>query len=112
MTEPVDRYRRYMTGPSEGSLDRAVRDLRGIIRGRQRVDGGADRYTEAGLSRSHYDQLRHQRDDLDYREWNADTGFSGVTRQPDGPGMAAQAGAITPADMRRRLRRLELEDGF
>ncbi len=111
MSDPVDRYRRWMTG-NDRSLERAVTDLRRIIQARQRVNGGADRYTAAGLSRSHYDQLRHSRDDLDYREWNAATGFSGVTRGPTGPGMAGQAGAITPSDARRRRRLQELEEGF
>ncbi|MCB9730241.1 MAG: hypothetical protein H6746_17355 [Deltaproteobacteria bacterium] len=100
------RYARWASGTSDKSLARAIKDQARIIAGRLNATNATTRYTEAGLSRSHYDQLRYQRGDLDFREWNESTGFSGIDRRPTGPGM--------PEEGRRRrgAERKRIDDGF
>lgn len=113
MSQPVDApVSRWMKATSPESLERAAADQRRLAHGRMNHQPGAAPYTQAGLSREHYDALRYRRDDLDYREWNAATGFSGVDRWPTGPGMAGQSGTVTTGERRRRARRAEIEEGF
>ena len=100
------RHSRWATGTSPESLDRAMKDQARIARRRLNDGDSHTGYTEAHFSRRYYDVVRYHRDDLDYREWNAETGFSGVNRWPTGPGTESDGQA------RRRKRRLELDDGF
>ena len=104
-------YTLWAEGFSEASLQRALRDQATLKRG-ELNDGNDDcRYTRAQQTRRACDTLRAERDNLDYREWNEDTGFSGVTRWPEGPGMSAN-GVQSEGDKRRRARRIALDDGF
>lgn len=104
---------RWSTGTSDQSLNRALSDQVILNQGRMKASDSETRYTPAGLSRSHYDALRTDRDDLDNREWNDATGFSGVNRWPDAPGMAGQEPVQMSASERRRNRiRNEVDDGF
>ncbi len=93
---------RWASGTSDESLSRAVNDQAKLVKGRMNAGNISTRYTAAGLLTSHYDQLRHQRADLDYREWNADTGFWGIDRRPTGPGMPAE-GTRHRGPARRRI---------
>ena len=104
---------RWSTGTSDSSLDRALRDQAILNQGRMKATDSETRYTPAGLSRSHYDALRMDRDDLDFREWNEETGYHGVDRWPTGPGMSGQeAESTTEAERRRARLRREVDEGF
>lgn len=111
-------YTQWAEAFSKKDLERALRD-QALIRHAQLKDGNDyTRTTPSGLTQRAYDVVRAERDDLDYREWNSDTGFSGVNRWPKGPGMVGQGpvrqvrGAQTEAEIRRRARRDQLDDGF
>ena len=113
MPERDDKTARFATASSEASLDRALRDQTVLRRGRMSATDDESRYTPSGLSEEHYDALRRERGDLDYREWMASTQFSGLVRPPSLPGMAGQKdGAQTEAERRRDALRRELEEGF
>jgi len=113
MPERDTRLARYATATSDASLDRALRDQTALNQGRMNATNDENRYTPSGLSRDHYDALRSDRDDLDYREWMASTQFSGLVRPPTLPGMAGQqGGAKTEAEERRDKLRREMEEGF
>ena len=104
--EELGTYTQWAYGFSEASLERALDDQRTLRKG-QLNDGDAyTRTTPSGPSESNSRKLRADRDDLDYREWNSDTGFSGVDRWPTGPGVQ------TEGQQRRRARRVLLDDGF
>ena len=105
MSDKPDSYERWMTGSSDASRERAVQDQRRLKQGQLR-SGDAPTYTRSGFSRSYCDQLRRDRDDLDYREWMSDTGFSGLGRRHQGPGVE------TEGQVRRRQRLRELDEGF
>lgn len=106
MGEMKPRIARWATGTSEQSLARAVNDQAKLVKGRMNAGNAATRYTEGGLLTSHYDQLRYQRSDLDFREWNAPTGFCGIDRRPTGPGMPSEG------KRRRGPERKRLDHGF
>lgn len=109
--EKLGTYTQWADGFSRTSLRQALKDQVVIQRG-QLNNGNQDaRTTPSGRSRQEYDAVRATRDDLDYREWNEDTGYSGVTRWPQGPGMIGN-GVVTESEKRRRARRDELDDGF
>ena len=104
-------YTQWAEGFSKKSLDRALRDQAVLRHGQMNAGNDDCRYTPAQDTKSTCDKMRAQRTDLDYREWNADTGFSGVTRRPAGPGMTGN-GALTEGQKRRLDRRNEIDDGF
>jgi hypothetical protein len=106
MEDTKPRIARWASGTSAKSVTRAVDDQARLIKGRLNAGNASTRYTEAGLSKSHYDQLRYQRGDLDFREWNASTGFSGIDRRPTGPGMPQEG------TRRRGGPRVRIDDGF
>ncbi len=113
MPERDPQIARHATATSDASLDRALRDQATLRRGRLNATDDDNRYTPSGLSREHYDALRTDRDDLDYREWMASTQFSGLVRPPTTPGMAGQAdGSKTEAERRRDKLRRDLDEGF
>jgi hypothetical protein len=97
---------RWVSGTSQASAERALRDLEILQRGQLNQSDHEDRYAPAQDTRSACDVLRAHRDDLDFREWNETTGFSGVNRWPLGPGLRTEAAA------RRARRRQELDEGF
>lgn len=99
-------YARWAEGFSEASLTRALDDQRTLRRGQLNDGDEYNRTTPAGLSESHYRKLRSDRDDLDYREWNEESAFSGVDRWPTGAGVQSEG------QKRRRDRRDRLDDGF
>ena len=101
-----NRHSRWASATSSESLERAMRDQATIARRRLNDGDTHTGYTQAHFSRRYYDVVRCHRDDLDYREWNASTGFSGVNRWPTRPGLETESQA------RRRRRRAELDDGF
>jgi hypothetical protein len=104
---------RWATGTSQESLERSLKDVEILRRGRLKASDSETRYTPAGLSKSHYDTLRMDRDDLDYREWNEETGFSGLNRWPSDPGMGeTEPEHLTESERKRRRKRIELDDGF
>jgi hypothetical protein len=104
-------YTQWAEAFSRKDLDRALAD-QALLRRSQLKDGNDYcRTTPAGHSRRAYDTIRAERDDLDYREWNSDTGYSGVNRWPTGPGITAR-GVESPAQKRRRERKELLDDGF
>jgi len=108
-------YTQWAEAFSKGDLERALKD-QAMIRHAQLKDGNDyTRTTPSGLTQRAYDVVRADRDDLDYREWNSDTGFSGVNRWPKGPGMVGQGpgrGVQTEGEIRRRARKEQLDDGF
>ena len=105
--------KRWATGTSDASLKRSIDDFATLTKGRLRATDAETRTTPAGFSQSHYDALRYDRDDLDFREWNEDTGFHGVNRWPTGPGMEGQdLGELDEAERRRARLRVEMDDGF
>lgn len=104
-------YTRWAEGFSEASLERALDDQRALRRGQMNDGDEYNRTTPAGLSESHYRKLRSDRDDLDYREWNEETAFSGVDRWPTGAGVQS-TGVQSEGQKRRRDRRDRLDDGF
>lgn len=113
MPERDPQIARHATATSDASLDRALRDQTVLRRGRLNATDDENRYTPSGLSRDHYDALRWERDDLDYREWMLAQGFNGLVRPPTTPGMKGQdAGSRTDAERRRDARRREVEEGF
>lgn len=108
-------YTQWAEAFSKKDLDRALKD-QALIRHAQLNDGNDYcRSTPSGLTKRAYDTVRTERDDLDYREWNSDTGYSGVNRWPKGPGMVGQnvgRGIETEGQISRRTRRELLDDGF
>ncbi len=110
-TASLGTYTQWAEGFTPASLDRALRDQVVLKHGEMNNGNDDCRYTRAQQTKQACDTLRSERDNLDYREWNADSGFSGVTRWPAGPGMSAN-GAQTEGQKRRRARRVELDDGF
>jgi len=104
-------YTQWAEGFSRTSLRHALKDQVVLARGQLNDGDEAQRYTPAGRSESEYDTVRATRDDLDYREWNEDTGYSGVTRWPQGPGMAGN-GIESENQKRRRARKEQLDNGF
>ena len=106
MSSPVERIKRWMVGTSEASVQRAAQDLQHRFRGRLHESNHDTRYTMSGLSKRHYAALRAHRDELDCRNWNAHTGYSGLSRGPTGPGV------ISDGQERRRNRSAEVDDGF
>lgn len=110
-TGELGTYAQWAEAFSKKDLDRALKD-QALIRHAQLNDGNDYcRTTPSGLTRSAYDNLRAQRDDLDNHDWNSDTGFSGLSRTPSGPGIAAR-GVETAQQKTRRARRELLDDGF
>jgi len=104
--DDLGTFARWAQGFSPESLERALADQR-ILRKGQLNDGDVfTRTTPAGLTESHYQTLRGGRDDLDFREWNTESAFSGVDRWPNAPG------AQSEGQKRRRARREQMDDGF
>lgn len=115
-TQPLSRYARAV---SEAGLKRALDDQARLTRGRWNASNADSRHLPAGLSESHYQALRSDRDQLDSKEWNEHTGFSGCDRWPDDPGMPEAGDDEQAADarrtarqLRRAQRRMEIDDGF
>jgi hypothetical protein len=104
-------YTQWAEAFSKKDLDRALRDQALIHRAQLNDGNDYCRTTPSGLTRSAYDNLRAGRDDLDNRDWNSDTGFSGLNRAPQGPGMVGR-GVETTHQKKRRARRELLDDGF
>jgi len=104
--EALGTYTQWAEGFSPESVERALRDQVNLKRGQLNDGDEYSRTTPAGFSRRHYDKIRAERDDLDYREWNASTGFSGVNRWPAGPGVESEGQG------RRRARREAIDEGF
>lgn len=107
-------YAEWATGFSEEGLQRVLADQAAIQRGRLRDGDEYPRYAPNQPSKRGYDTIRAERDDLDYREWNEETGFNGVNRWPTGPGVTGPPGpgARSEGQRRRQRRRRELEEGF
>lgn len=103
-------YNRFAEAFSNDQLERTLKDQATIKRAQLR-EGNVVRVTPSQPSKRAYDAIRATRDDLDCREWNADTGFSGVTRWPSGPGMMGH-GVETEGQKRRRATIEQLDDGF
>ena len=95
---------------SAKSLERIFVDQARLQRGMLRHDTDC-RVTPASPAKLAYDEIRATRDNQDYREWNEDTGFSGVNRWPAGPGMTGH-GVETDGQQRRRAHLEQLDDGF
>lgn len=109
--EELGTYAKWAEAFSRQDLDRALRDQAILHRARLR-DGNEDaRYTPSQGSQRACDTVRAERDDLDYREWNSDTGFSGVSRWPSAPGMLGR-GQQSELQKKRRARKDLLDDGF
>lgn len=109
--QKLGTYAQWADGFSRTSLRQALKDQVLIQQGRLNNGNDDGRTTPSGRTREEYDALRSSRDDLDYREWNEDTGFSGVTRRPQGPGMAAN-GVRSESEKLRQARREKLDEGF
>ncbi len=110
-TGELGTYTQWAEAFTKKDLDRALTD-QAIIRKSQLNDGNDYcRTTPSGLTKSAYDVVRMSRDDLDYREWNSDTGYSGVNRWPKGPGMVGR-GMESDGQQRRRQHKELLDDGF
>ncbi|TNF23757.1 MAG: hypothetical protein EP329_26680 [Deltaproteobacteria bacterium] len=104
--EDLGTYTLWAYGYEDNGVKRALDDQRTLRRG-QLNDGNLDtRVTPSQPSESHSRKLRSDRDDLDYREWNSESGFSGVDRWPASPGV------LSEGQKRRRARMAELDDGF
>jgi hypothetical protein len=103
-------YTRWAEAFSPEGLQKTLKDQATLRRGQLR-EGDGNRVTPAQPTRRAYDAIRATRDNLDYREWNDDTGFSGVTRWPSGPGMVGH-GVETDGQKRRRAHLEQLDDGF
>ncbi|MCA9514865.1 MAG: hypothetical protein KC635_07985 [Myxococcales bacterium] len=104
--EVLGTYAQWVAGYSPESVARAMHDQAALRRGQMNDGNEYNRTVPSGPSERHYDKLRTERDDLDYREWNSDTGFSGVNRWPTGPGMQ------TDQQKRRRAARKVIDEGF
>ncbi len=100
------RANRFAYGTSEQSVQRALRDQGILERARRNAHDDETRYTRSTLTEAHYEALRSNRDDLDFRDWNASAGFSGIDRRPEGPGVHSQG------QRRRAGRRQQLDEGF
>ncbi len=103
-------YTRWAEAFSPAGLEKTLKDQAVLRRGMLREDHVC-RVTPSQPTRRAYDAIRATRDDLDNREWNEDTGFSGVTRWPSGPGMVGR-GVETEGQVRRRATIERLDDGF
>ncbi len=108
--DELGTYTRWAEAFSREGLEKTLKDQAVLRRGMMREDHVC-RVTPSQPSRRAYDAIRATRDDLDNREWNADTGFSGVTRGPTGPGMVGH-GVETDGQQRRRATIARLDDGF
>ncbi|MFT7580819.1 MAG: hypothetical protein ACI9MR_002493 [Myxococcota bacterium] len=106
LQETLGTYTQWAEAFSPEGLQIALKD-QARLRGGQLSDGDlCTRTTPSGFSKETYDVIRTDRNDMDYREWNEETGFHGVSRWPTGPGMQSDG------QKRRRKRRQDLDDGF
>ncbi len=104
--DSLGTYVRWAEGFTPDSLERSLEDLATLRRGQLSDSDEYQRTTPAGPTERHYRKLRADRDDLDFREWNSDTGYCGVHRWPSAPGVCTQH------QQRRRHRRQEIDEGF
>lgn len=104
--EELGTYTQWAYGYEESGVERALDDVRTLRKGQLNDGDSYTRTTPSGPSESNSKKLRADRDDLDYREWNSDTGFSGVDRWPTGPGVQSEG------QKRRSARKAQLDDGF
>lgn len=112
-TNNLGTYTLWAEAFSSQELTKRLNDQAQLKRGQLCDGNNFTRTTPAGLSRRAYDNVRANRVDMDNREWNSDTGFSGVNRWPKDPGMQGQGqGVQTPAEIRRRKVVERLDDGF
>ena len=91
MKEKSDSWTRWASGTSDDSLGRATRDRAALERARLRLPAEESRPVLGGPLESQCRQLRGERSMLDYAEWNAAAGFSGLRRAPDVPGVTGAA---------------------
>lgn len=114
MSEKFDKelgtFQRFAEAFSRAGLEKTLNDQVVLRRGMLR-ESNVMRVTPSQPTKRAYDAIRATRDDLDCREWNADTGFSGVTRTPAGPGMIGH-GIETEGQKQRRTTLEQLDDGF
>jgi hypothetical protein len=108
--EGLGTYTQWAEAFSKRDLDRALSDQAIIARSQMNEGNDHCRSTPSQPSKRAYDKIRTERDDLDYREWNSDTGFSGVNRWPKAPGIGR--GAETERQREHRARKEILDDGF
>ena len=109
--EELGTYSQWAEAFSKQGLDKALRDQALLHRAQLRDGSDSARYTPSQGNQRACDKVRSERDDLDNREWNSDTGFSGVSRWPSAPGMLGR-GQESDAQKKRRARKDLLDDGF
>lgn len=104
-------YTQWAEAFTKKGLDRALHDQALIRRGQMNDGNDFVRYTPAQPTQSACDVWRADRNDLEFRDWNKEFGFSGNSRERSGPGMYGR-GQESEGQKQRRQQREQLDDGF
>ena len=120
--DELGTYTQWAQAFSQKDLETRLRDQAILHRGQLNDGNDNTRYTPAQPTMRAADTTRANRDDLEFRDWMGEFGFSGNKRTLHGPGMFGQGqpsgpsgigrGHETTEQKHRRLRRETLEDGF
>jgi hypothetical protein len=110
--EKLGTYTQWAEAFSREGLERALRDQANIRHGQLNNGNEHTRYTPAQGDRRTCDTVRAGRDDLEFRDWNSEHGFSGASRPMNGPGSVGMAGTESEGQHRRRRRREVIDEGF
>ncbi len=111
--DELGTYTRWAEAFSDQGLERALADQALIHRGQLNDGDDFTRYTPAQGNRRACDTVRAARDDLEFRDWNSDFGFSGASRPLTAPGMLGRAGRVeSDGEARRRAQKRVIDEGF
>lgn len=109
--DELGTYTQWAEAFSRKGLETALRDQALIHRGQLNDGNEYTRYTPAHLTQRACDVVRAERDDLEFRDWNSEHGFSGASRERAGPGMVGR-GQESARQVERRARRKAIDEGF
>ncbi len=109
--DELGTYAQWAFGFNPKDTEKRLRDQALIRRGQLNDGNDYTRYTPSQGTQSACDVVRADRDDLEFRDWNSEHGFSGASRALPGPGMYGR-GQESDGQKHRRLKRELLDDGF
>lgn len=107
--DELGTYTQWAEAFTKQGLERTLRDQAHIRRGQLNDGNEYTRYTPAQGTERACDTVRADRDDLEFRDWNSEHGFSGASRELPGPGTV---GMESEGQRRRRRRREAIDEGF
>lgn len=109
--EELGTYSQWAQAFTSKGLETALRDQALLRRGQLNDGNEYTRYAPSQGTQRACDTHRVGRDDLEFRDWNAEHGFSGASRTLPGPGMFGR-GQESDGQKHRRAKREHIDDGF